>query len=142
MITPRQFEFETNGGGAYHYHLQTSNICWDFALLMKFNVLLFSWVFWSLQTRLLCIVGDVSGGGSVAMAVGNNDRWHVTGERCDSTHDTEIRQMAQDNWNMNHYLIYFIHLFFGGKWAFFVCFCPQKSIFSVKTERKSDWWQP
>ena len=38
----------------------------------------FVWVFWSLQTNLLCIVGELAGGGSVAVAVGVSDRLQLT----------------------------------------------------------------
>ena len=45
---------------------------------LRFNKFL---VFGSLQTSLLCIVGELAGGGSVTVAVGVSDRWHAT---CDT----------------------------------------------------------
>ena len=44
---------------------------WFFAFLVF-------WGFGSLQTSLLCIVGDLAGGGSVAVAVGISYTWHMT----------------------------------------------------------------
>ena len=45
-----------------------------FGYFNEFLCLNFFWVFWSLGTNLLCIMCEVSWGGSVVVAVGNNDR--------------------------------------------------------------------
>ena len=71
-----------------------ANICIPLAF---FKFLPFQWFFClkiflvcgSLQTSLLCIVGKLAGGRSVAFGV--SDRWHVT-------HDTQ--QMIPDTWNL------------------------------------------
>ena len=44
---------------------------------LRFNFFLrldIFWAFWSLQTSLLCIMVEVAGGGSVAVAIGVSDR--------------------------------------------------------------------
>ena len=41
----------------------------------------FFWFFETFQHSLLCLVGELSVGGSVAVAVGNSDRLQLTGER-------------------------------------------------------------
>ena len=51
------------------------------------------WVFWSLRTSLLCIVEELAGVGSVAVAVGVSDSWQVT---CDTQH------MSHDTWHATH----------------------------------------
>ena len=43
-------------------------------------------VFGSLQTSLLGIVGELAGGGCVALTVGDSDTWPVTGGRWHRTH--------------------------------------------------------
>ena len=44
-------------------------------------ILIFFRQFVSLQTFLLWIVGELAGGGSVAVAVGRGDKWNVIGDR-------------------------------------------------------------
>ena len=53
---------------------------------MIFSFLIFFWDFGSLQASLLCIVGDLAGRGSVAVAVGVSDRWHSIGDTWHLTH--------------------------------------------------------
>ena len=48
---------------------------------MIFGVLKLFRVLVSLRTSLLCIMGELAGGGSVAVAVGVSDRYQVTGDR-------------------------------------------------------------
>ena len=36
------------------------------------------WVFETLQTSLLCILGGLAEGGSVDVAVSDSDKWHVS----------------------------------------------------------------
>ena len=45
-----------------------------FWVLVISGILKESWVFGYLRTSLLCIVGELAGGGSVAVAVGVSDR--------------------------------------------------------------------
>ena len=52
--------------------------------LDMFSFLLFQWfffynvpVFGSLQTSLLCIIGELAGGGTSTVAVGASDRWPI-----------------------------------------------------------------
>ena len=45
---------------------------------MIFRVLKFFWVLGSLETSLLCIMGELAVGGSVAVAVSLSDRRQVT----------------------------------------------------------------
>ena len=49
-----------------------------------------NWVFGSLQTSLLCIVRELAGGGSVAVAVGVRDRRQRRGDRRQMTYDFTI----------------------------------------------------
>ena len=83
-----------------------------------FDIVFFG-IFWSLQTRLLCKVGDLAGGKSVA--VGVSDWWQVTGDRQPLPHD--ILHVALDTWHVTHdtqhLFIYFYH---------FVCFFPFLSV--------------
>ena len=44
--------------------------------------------FWSLPTSLLCMVGGLAEGGSVAMAVGVSEKRQVTDDTQHVTHDT------------------------------------------------------
>ena len=50
------------------------NIFFRSAVSMIFIVLKKNCALWSLQTNLLCIVGELAGGGFVAVAVGVSDR--------------------------------------------------------------------
>ena len=52
----------------------------------------------SLWTSLLCIVAELTGGGSVAVAVGVSDRWQVTLDTWQVTHDT---------WHVTHDILSF-----------------------------------
>ena len=56
---------------------------------MIFCTLTFCRVLGSVQTRLLCIMGDSAGGGSVAVAVGISDKLQVkvTRDMWYGTHD-------------------------------------------------------
>ena len=45
-----------------------------FCIFFPSFFIMFLFVFWSLPTILLCIVGELAGGGSVAVAFGINDR--------------------------------------------------------------------
>ena len=60
-------------------------------------LLFFNWVFGSLQTSLLCIMGELAGGGSLAVAVGV-DRWHATHDTWHVKNDTW--HMASDTWHL------------------------------------------
>ena len=46
---------------------------------MIFCVSIFFWVFGPLETSLLCIMGELAEGGSVAVAVGVSERCHAIG---------------------------------------------------------------
>ena len=59
--TPLSGGLETSGQRAYRYYWHTSTRI--FCVLNIFKV------FWSLQTSILCIVGELAGGGSVGVAV-------------------------------------------------------------------------
>ena len=52
-----------------------------FLLFQKKMCFKFVCVFGSLQTSLLCIIGELAVGGPVAVAVGIRDRWQVSGDR-------------------------------------------------------------
>ena len=62
---------ETSGQRVYLYYCKTRCFLQG---LDNFVVLTKKWVFGSLQTSLLCRVGELAGGGSVAVAVGVSDR--------------------------------------------------------------------
>ena len=65
-----------------------------FADFCSFNdFFCFCVVFGSLQTSLLCIMGESAGEGSVAVAVGVSDRWHVTHDKCN---------VKRDMWHLTH----------------------------------------
>ena len=77
------FGLETPGQRAYCYYYKTFfGKCLDIFLAFKFFIGVFGKYagrfpktkMLSLQTSLLCIVGDLAGGGSVAVAVGASDR--------------------------------------------------------------------
>ena len=65
---------------------------WVLAVLIIFWILKFFQVFGWLRTSLLCIAGELAGGGPVALAIGVSDRWQVTGDvsnmACDTSHVT------------------------------------------------------
>ena len=44
------------------------------AILMIFGVLTCFWIFWVCRTSLLCIMGELTGGGSVPVDVNVSDR--------------------------------------------------------------------
>ena len=48
---------------------------------MIFVLYMFFLVFWCLRTSILCIVGELAGGGSVSVDVGISDRYQVMGDR-------------------------------------------------------------
>ena len=78
----------------------------------------------SLQTSLLCTVGELAEEGSLAVAIGISDSWHVTGDRwrvtpimwqvtCDSWH------MTCDTWHLTHdtlFTWFFVALLFFISW--------------------------
>ena len=91
--------------------------CWrkwhvtgDRWLMTIFNDLA-HWVFGSLWTSLLCIMGKLAGGWSVAVAVGVSDRWHATRGtwHVHLTHD--IRHVTADTRHLNHDILLFAFLF-------------------------------
>ena len=65
-------------------------------ITIHFQVFAFWWFFWggffrffgSLRTMLLCIVGELAGGGIITVAVGVSDRWQVTRHTWHLTSDT------------------------------------------------------
>ena len=60
----------------------------------------------SLRTSLLCKVGELAGGGSVAVCI--SDRWQVTGDRLWVTWDRW--QMARDRWHFKKKIIFVLML--------------------------------
>ena len=112
---------ETSGQRAY---------CLYWLIKRSLNFLRFQWFFvkqkiylWLLSwwTSLLCIVGDLAGGGSVARAVGVGDRWHVAGDRWQViddmwqvTNDTShmTHDMSCERWHMKIYNNVFLIFFF------------------------------
>jgi hypothetical protein len=67
---------ETSGRRVYRLYWHISRRYWVFAILLIFCVLNSFWVFGCLRTGLLCIMGELAGGGSVAVAVGVSDPRH------------------------------------------------------------------
>ena len=63
-------------------------IWWCFWYFLWFFCFNFWRFFGSFQVSLLCIVGELAGGGSVAVAVSLSDKWQVTCDRWRMTHDT------------------------------------------------------
>ena len=72
---------------------------WLCALFSK-KTIHFSLVFWVLswRTSLLCIVGELTGGRSLDVAVYLGDMWHMTGDRWYVTGDRW--QMTHDIWQV------------------------------------------
>ena len=68
-----------------------------FTVSIIFRLYNFFWDIGSLQSSLLCIVGELAGKGSVAVAVGFSDRWKVTCDMCYSSCDTW--QVTCDTWH-------------------------------------------
>ena len=66
---------------------------------------MFSWIFGSWQTSLLCIVGELTGGGSVTVVVGNIDRWQVTRNTWNRTHDMIL--LLHDTWRVTLHFFFF-----------------------------------
>ena len=88
--------------------------------------LYFVWVFGSLRTSILCILGELAGRGSVAVVVGFFDRLQVTGDRWHATHDKwhltlDTQHMTHDMWHVTPDTWY-IYIFFCGGGAFLVIF--------------------
>ena len=67
---------ESSGRRVYRLYWHISRRFRVFAILLIFCVLKFFWVFGCLRTGLLCIMGVLAGGGSVAVAVGVSDPRH------------------------------------------------------------------
>ena len=70
---PLPGELETSGHRAYSKNWHTSSHVWVSVVSMIFCVLKFVPIFGSLRTSLLCIMGELAGGGFVAVAVGVSD---------------------------------------------------------------------
>ena len=101
----------------YHaivYSCSKRAVSWVFGIFKIFRVLTFFGFFGSSQTSLLCIMGELAGGWSVAVALGVSDRWqvacntwHVTHETWQITHKTghmphEQLHMTHDIWHLTH----------------------------------------
>ena len=69
--------------------------------------------FGSLQTILLCIVGKLAGGGSVAVAVGVSDMCQVTG-------DTQHMQAGYTR-DLRYSIYIYIHIYIGAN----ICTCQE-----------------
>ena len=65
---------EISGRRAYRLYGHTSRHFPVFVVSMNFWALIWFWVFLSLQTSLLCIMGELAGGGTVAVAVIVSDK--------------------------------------------------------------------
>ena len=84
-------EYLFPGGLLVEEHIANVGIPLDIFKFLSFHF--FLWVFGSLQTSLLCIMGELAGEGSVALAVAVSDRLQVTSDtrhiKCDPgmTHD-------------------------------------------------------
>ena len=61
---------------------------------------LFIFIFQSLRTSLRCIMGDLAGVGSVLVAVGISDRWHVKSDMWRVTCDNLVCQKCQKGLKM------------------------------------------
>ena len=88
---------------------------WNFDIFCCFVefVRLNLFVFFSLQTNLLCIMGELAGGGSLAVAVCLSDKWKVTGDR---------RLVTYDMWHLGGETIY---LHAGSKPHWYYCHGPE-----------------
>ena len=53
-----------------------------FVVSIIFRLLIFFGFLFLFQTSLLCIMGELAGGGSVAVAFGVSDRWQATFGKC------------------------------------------------------------
>ena len=85
-----------------------------FRLLLLWNCLNFFRVFCSLGISLLCILRELAGGGSAAVAFGFSDSWQVTGDEWQVTHDTwhlapVTWHVTFDSWHVTHvfFLVFF-----------------------------------
>ena len=59
----------------------------------------------SWQNSLLCLMGELAWGGTVAVAVGVSDTWQVTGDTQHVTHDTW--NVTSKTWHVTHNLFFF-----------------------------------
>ena len=78
---------ETSGQRAYRIYWHVLRYFCVFVFLMFFCVLNFFWFLWSLQTSLVCLLGELAGRGSVAMSVSVSDKWKVTGDMWHATQE-------------------------------------------------------
>ena len=71
LETPLPGGLETLGERAYRYYWVSRRFFWTVSMIdLGFKIL----CFWSFGTSLLCIVGELAGGGSLAVAFGVSDR--------------------------------------------------------------------
>ena len=97
-----------------------ANIGLQWHNFMFCSVLLIFWVFQLfrvlgaslLWARLLWIMGELAGGGSVAVAVGVSERWHMTRDTPRMTHDTWHRHQICDKRHMILSVPFWLFLFF------------------------------
>ena len=87
---------ETSGRRAYRKYWYTST---NFFLFLFYDFLRFEF-FSVFGLCLLCLMGELEGRGSVAVAVGHSDRWQVAGDIWHMTCDTI--NVTCDMWNMTH----------------------------------------
>ena len=81
-------------------HIFCLSLWWFFTL-----AIFFPWVLGSLQTSLLCIIGQLTWVESVSVADGLSDRWQVTCTTLQVTHDTWLMtctmwQLTPDIWHL------------------------------------------
>ena len=80
----------------------------SFDLVLLFE---FIWVLGSFQTSLLCLVGELAGGQSVAMAFGISNKWQV---RCDMWHVIcDMWHLTCDTWPVTHDFFFAFSVRFG-----------------------------
>ena len=72
------------------------------------------WVSGSLQTSWLCIMGELAGGGSVAVAVGISDMWQVTCNTWHMTHD--MKHMTHETLHIFSIIFYLLIM------SVYICF--------------------
>ena len=99
---------KTSGRRAYHWYWVLGRIIFFQSSKMFFSVEK-NGVFGFLQSTPLCIVGELAGGGSAAVAVGIKDRWHVLGDRWQVPGDrwqvTGNRwHVTGDRWQVNFFV--------------------------------------
>ena len=97
---------------------------WCFFLLWCFSEFWIFWVFGPLHTSLLCLVGELAGGGAVAVAVG--DTQHVT---CDTLHVTNEMWYVTCDTRHIIYIFFFLSVCFWPFWYW--CYYPHTSRYSV-----------